>query len=121
MMAPLTTVWPFIITVSTLGTAIVTFSDVESPVRPLIAFWFLLICPGMAIVPFLGIREGISQLTLATALSLALDGLVSVSLLYAGLWSPDIMLAVLIVISLTGAALQIFRLGRYQEQDRLAP
>lgn len=119
-MTALTATWPLIIAVSSLGTAIVTFGDVESPVRPLIAFWFLLICPGMAIVPFLGIREGISQLTLAIALSLALDALVSISLLYAGLWSPDIMLAVLISVSLTGAALQILWLGRDHEQDWLA-
>ena len=63
--------WPTIIVLSAVCVGIVMFANVQSPIRPLLAFWFLLICPGMAMVRPLRVRELYVRLTLAVALSVA--------------------------------------------------
>lgn len=102
--------WPVIIVASALGTGLATFRDAAAA-RPALSLWFLLICPGMAFVRLLRLNDAIAQLTLAVALSLALDTIVAVAMLYAGLWSPKGILSVVIALSLLGAALQIDTMG----------
>ncbi|MDP9472229.1 MAG: hypothetical protein M3Q71_16445 [Chloroflexota bacterium] len=97
--------WPAVITSSSIVVGILTFADIESPLRAVISLWFLIACPGMAIVRLVGVDEMAMELTLAVALSLALDALVAMTMLYVGWWSPKGSLAVLIGVSLTGAAL----------------
>lgn len=75
----------------------------DSPVRTVLAIAFLMLVPGLAIVELLGISDLALRLTVATGVSLAIDGLVSMVLLYARIWSPGLALAILIGIS--GAAL----------------
>jgi len=99
--------WPVIIVASALGTGLATFRDAAAAARPALSLWFLLICPGMAFVRLLRLNDAIAQLTLAVALSLALDTIVAVAMLYAGFWSPKGILGVVIALSLLGAALQI--------------
>ena len=101
--------WPAIIVVSSAAIAILTYAGVESPVRVAFAFWFLLVCPGMALVRLLRLKDVIVELTLAVALSLALDALVASALVYTGLWSSKSSLAILIAISIAGAAAQLKR------------
>jgi len=99
--------WPAIIVVSSLGVSLMVFRDIASPLRSLTGFWFLFICPGMALVPLLRIKDRLTELILAIALSLALDMIVAEAVLYAGMWSSKVTLAVLICISLAGVALQL--------------
>ena len=99
--------WPAIITLSALAVAFVSILDTTSPFRLWIALWFLLVCPGMSLVRLLHLKDGLAEMTLAIALSIALDTIVSSVFLYAGLWSPKTKLLVLILISLCGVALQI--------------
>lgn len=98
--------WPAIIIVSCLVVGFVTFLDIQSPLRAVAAFWFLLICPGMALVRLLHIEELLVELTLAIALSLSLDAVVSSVLVYTRTWSSDLSLALLIAISIGGVAFQ---------------
>ncbi|CAA9570966.1 MAG: hypothetical protein AVDCRST_MAG49-3609 [uncultured Thermomicrobiales bacterium] len=105
-------VWPAVIIGSSIVVGILTFADVESPVRSAVSLWFLIACPGMAVVRLIGVGETAVELTLAVALSLALDTLVAMVMLYAGMWSPEGSLAVLIGVSLVGAGLQILRTER---------
>jgi hypothetical protein len=100
-------IWPIIIIASTIGVSLVTFGDVKSPIRPLIVMWFLFICPGMAFVRLLQLKEGFAEWTLAIALSFAMDTIVAGGMLYAGAWSPKWSLIVLVFLSLAGAMLQI--------------
>lgn len=100
-------VWPAIIIVSTAAVGFVTVAEVEAPARPVIALWFLLICPGMAFVRLLRIQDGFAEWTLAIALSLAFDTVVAGTQLYAGVWSPEGGLLALIGLSLGGVGLQI--------------
>lgn len=76
--------------------------------RPLIVLWFLLVCPGMALVRFLRLREPIAEWTLAIAVSLVLDALVASVQLYAGRWSPTLTLNILIGLCVAGALVQLF-------------
>jgi hypothetical protein len=83
------------------------FGDIDSPVRPLMSFWFLVICPGMAFVRLLHISNLLIEITLAVALSFALDAILATVMVYAGMWSPEWGLAMLLVISLGGALVQL--------------
>ncbi len=100
-------IWPVVIILSSLGAGFMVFSNVMAVIRPIVVLWFLFICPGMAFVRLLRLNEGITQLTLAIALSLALDAIVAGTMLYAGIWSPKGTLGIVIMLSLLGAALQI--------------
>lgn len=105
--------WPAILVVSSIGVALAMVGDIGAPLRPLIAFWFLLICPGMAFIRLLHLREWLTELTLAVALSLTLDTLVAEALVLNHLWSPQWGLFGLICLGLLGAALQLFEAVGY--------
>ena len=99
--------WPIIIIVSAMSTGFLVFTGNESPVRAVLAFWFLLICPGMALVRFLCISDGFAELSIAIALSIAIDTIVAGTMLYAGAWSTSVTLLLLIYISVGGAVIQL--------------
>jgi uncharacterized membrane protein len=99
--------WPTLILISALAVGLLTMTSIASPLRPMLALWFLLVCPGMAFVRLLHLRDSLAEWTLAVALSFALDALVVEIMLYSGLWSPKWGLAVLIGLSMAGAILQI--------------
>lgn len=99
--------WPGIIIASAAGAALALFGGIGPPIQPLIALWFLLICPGMAFIRLLEVGEPYIELTLALALSIALDALVAETLVLARLWTPGGALLVLICFSIAGAMLQL--------------
>jgi uncharacterized membrane protein len=98
--------WPVLIILSALAISIMTFGDSQFVLRPVVALWFLVICPGKALVGVLRISEKLTELTLAVALSLVIDAVVSEALIYVGLWSPKSSLAVIVAITMSGLALQ---------------
>jgi hypothetical protein len=93
--------------VSALAVEWVSLANIAEPLRPPIAFWFLLVCPGMAYVRLLRLKDSLAEWTIAIALSLALDAAVAGVMLFARAWSPGHGLIALIVISLAGALLQL--------------
>jgi uncharacterized membrane protein len=101
--------WISLITVSCLGVALAMVGHIDGAIRPVLAFWFLLICPGMAFVPLLHFKERLTELTLAIALSLALDTLVAEVMALNGIWSPKWGLFALICLTLSGLGLQVLR------------
>jgi hypothetical protein len=98
---------PGIIILSVVAVGLVALGNAHAPLRPLIALWFLFICPGMALVRPLRLRETRVMLSLAVALSLALDTVVAAVMLYAGMWSPNAALVVLMIIASGGAVLDV--------------
>jgi hypothetical protein len=80
-----------------------------SPVRTALAVWVLGVCPGLAVVGAIGLSDRWIEVSLAVALSLALDVIVSGVLTYAVGWSPDAALAILLVFSVIGAVVQAAR------------
>jgi uncharacterized membrane protein len=105
-------IWPAIIMVSAIGTGTLVIADILPPIRHLLSLWFLLVCPGMAYVRLLPIRDSLTQWTLAVALSLAMDTVVAAFMLYTGNWSPDWGLVALIAICLGGVLYPKSRLFR---------
>ncbi len=90
-----------------LAAACLVVADVDSAVRTLIVLAFLFVVPGLALVRPLRLGDGAFELVLAFALSVALSIIVSVSMLYAGAWSPRAALVVLEVITVFGAVLDV--------------
>jgi hypothetical protein len=103
--------WSVIISFSALGAALAVALDWPAPLRPALIIWFVAICPGMAIIRLLRLDSLLVELTLAIALSLALAGLIASALVYAGLWSPNLVLELLVVTAVGGLILGLRRRG----------
>ena len=94
--------WLWSVLASSIAVVSLVVLDVDSAIRPVVVVAFLIVAPGTAIVRLLKIPDRIAELTLGIALSAAVDGTVPGVLMYAGFWSSD--LALLIVIGITLAA-----------------
>ena len=79
----------------------------HSPLRTGLTVWFFLVCPGMAYIQSMRIEHGLTRWTLAIALSVTIDTLVALVMLYAGLWSARLGLIVIIAIALIGIGLHV--------------
>ncbi len=99
--------WPGAVALSIA--AAVAAGGLPTPARAVVVFVFLLVCPGTAFVPLLGVRRWETGLALVVATSLVLDTLVAEGMLLAKLWSPTAGLAILGALSLAGAAAQVVR------------
>jgi hypothetical protein len=107
--------WPAVIVASSIAVAICNWLAVGQPMRTIAAFWFFLVCPGLAVVGMIDIRDRLAEAIVAVALSIAIVTGVAMVMVMAEIWSPDAGLAVLIAISLAGAAAQAV-LRRRQER-----
>ena len=111
-MTPTAWHWPAgIATLCSTACTAVALGDSSTP-RTLVVVAFLLIAPGMAVVRAIGVGDLWAQLSLGLGLSVAIDSLVAGLLALAGAWSPTAILAILVGVSLAGAALELRRLGR---------
>lgn len=99
--------WPIVIAASAMLIAVLDFGGITTPIRPIAALWFLVFCPGIALVRLLRLQDLWAEVGLATAVSLSLDVGVASMLIYTGYWSPNLGLTILICVSLLGAALQV--------------
>ena len=70
---------------------------------------FVLVCPGLALVPLFGLDDVWAEVTLALAASVTVSTVLATTLLFAGLWSPTAIFIGLATISLAGAGLQLQR------------
>lgn len=102
---------PLIVLVSTVALVVLYGADWEGPVRVVVAFWFLLVCPGLAWIPLFPGTSRDAELALVIALSLALDTAVVTTQLALGLLSPAGSLVMLGGICGAGCTLQL-RPGR---------
>jgi hypothetical protein len=89
-------IWPAVIIGSAIAAAVFAFAVPESPVRPFVVVWFVLVCPGMALVRMLRLADPLLELATGIALGIALELLVVVLALYSGVWSPRWILAGLV-------------------------
>jgi hypothetical protein len=99
--------WPLVILISTGASWLFYASGNEGGVRAAVLLWFLFVCPGLAVVGLLGIAEPITKWTIVIALSIALDLVVTVTMLYANLWSIPAGLALLGLFAASGAIAQL--------------
>jgi hypothetical protein len=110
--------WPALLTISAIAAAVFTFANLSSPLRPVIIFWFLLVCPGMAFVRLLRLRDIVAEWSLAIMASLAADALIAGTMAYTGAWSPERGLGVLVVLTLAGV---MFQVAQHFGERYLAP
>ena len=78
----------------------------------------LFVCPGMTLVRFLQLQEGITEWTLALAMSLVIDTLVAGIQLYTGTWSTEATLIIIIVLCIAGVSYQIFQANKQVARRR---
>ncbi len=98
---------PALLLASVVALGALLVAGAESSLRTALAVWFLLACPGLALAPLVGLRDGLGTVTVAIALSIALDTIVAAALVYAGAWSPVAAFVILAAITLAGAARQL--------------
>ena len=102
-----TLLWPLIITISVILVLLGMDGIIGDPFRPIITFWFFLVCPGMAFVRLLRLENTITEAVLALALSITIDMLVSVILVLNRVYTPWFGLAIIATLSVIGAILQL--------------
>jgi len=98
--------WPVVVTALTVAAVLVLLAGAGPALRAPVVLAFALVGPGMALVPLLRLDDPLAELSLGVALSLALDTLVALAMLYAGAWSPEGALLALAAMSLAGVAAQ---------------
>jgi hypothetical protein len=101
--------YPALIVLSVLAASLVMFVYPDVAVRPLLIMGFLCVCPGLTVVRFFRLNETLIEWMLVIALSIAIDAFIAGILLYAGRWSPEDILIVLLSFCLVGAILMLFK------------
>lgn len=102
-------VWPLLIIVLAALSLVIVLPDVEFAARAPVVLAFALIGPGMALVRLIRLDEPWVELLLAVVVSLCLAGVVSTATIYAGAWSPQFTLMVLIAVSLGAVLTDLLR------------
>jgi hypothetical protein len=98
--------WPLAVTASTLALVALLIADAQGAPRVAAALWFLLACPGMAVVPLLSEVPAVARSALVVALSLAIDTAVITAMLAADLFSTATGALALSGICVAGCAAQ---------------
>jgi uncharacterized membrane protein len=102
-------VLPTLLLSSVLILGAILLAGGESALRTLLTVWFLVACPGLALAPLVGLRDALGTVTVAIALSIALDTIVAGALIYADAWSPVAAFMILAAITVAGGARQLAR------------
>jgi hypothetical protein len=100
-------IWPTTLALWAAVAAVAVFADVESPLRP-------------ALVLLLEIADRVTEMTLAIAISLALNAFVPGVMLYLEAWSPKAGFLILITITAVATAYEAARprIGRIAPSQR---
>lgn len=102
-------VWPEVVTASTVMMALVVRLDLGPPLAPIIAVWFVFLCPGLPYVRLLDLREPLTEALLAIALSLSIEAIVGLVLLRTSTWTSVGMLQIVLAITGVGVLLDAGR------------
>ena len=88
--------------------ACVLIAHAGPPVQSWVMFLFMVLYPGMPYARMLRLRGLLIEVTLAIALSLALDVIVAEVMVYARHFSTDLGVAALLAIALMGVGFQVW-------------
>lgn len=99
--------WPPVALGSAALACVLVAVDRGSVVRAVAVLWFVLVCPGLAVVRLARLDDQLAEASLAVAASLAIAGTVSGALMYARWWSPLRVLAALVAITVVGVAAEV--------------
>jgi uncharacterized membrane protein len=90
------------------ATELIVFSEGTGPIRLIVGLAFVLLVPGLALTRLLRLpADLLTFTTLAIALSAAIDSTIALILLYAGIWSVQLALTVLTVITAAIVAIDL--------------
>jgi uncharacterized membrane protein len=106
---------PAFILLSSLMVTVAVYGEWKNPLRGILVFGFMLICPGMAFAHLLPGKDQITRFILVIGLSLALDTAIAEVVLYLGLWSPHLMLLILIGFCCLGIVLKLLAENFHQK------
>lgn len=101
--------WPLVIGLSAAVAAAAVYADIDAAARAIVVLWFMLVCPGMAIVRLLRLSDPLTEFAIAVALSLAIETVLAVALLYAGSANFEVTFGVLLVVTLAAVAVDVTR------------
>lgn len=113
------TFWALLSLFSALLASLAMLIPFSLPLRPLITFWFLLFCPGLAVISFFHFQDGLTELVLALAFSIALDTLVALTMVEARIWSPFWGITLIVTLSVLAASAQLWRSWRSGSYDHV--
>lgn len=99
--------WWIIIPLWGVAAWLAVFNDVNLVLRFTVVFGFLMICPGKVLTYFLPISDETSQWSVSLALSVLLNAIVSLVMIYAKVWEPQYGLLLMIGLSIIGIIAQI--------------
>jgi len=77
--------------------------------RTLVTVWCFLVCPGMPYIQSLCIKHASIRWTLAVALSISIDTLVALAVLYGGVWDYKLGMFVILAITWIGVGVTMIR------------
>lgn len=95
--------WHLIVLFLNVLVAIVVFGEWLQPLRSWVLFIFLLFGPGLSLTFIIPSKDFTTQLFLIVVMSVGIDTVVAELFLYMHMWSPLLILAILMVICLTGS------------------
>lgn len=99
--------WTVVLLLSAILALLFVVADFGSPLRPVVALWFLSFCPGMAIVQLLAIRNRLGEFMLAIALSVTMATFTAMAMIYANTWSPQLGVGLLAAFTLAAVGLPL--------------
>lgn len=98
---------PLLLLASVAALGLALLAGGASATRSVLAIWFLLACPGLALAPLLRLHDALGTVTVAITLSIAIDTIVASVLVYCGAWSAVAAFAILAAVTVAGAAGQL--------------
>jgi uncharacterized membrane protein len=101
-----------VLLLATLVSAACYWADWRSPIRVAIALVFLLFLPGLAVAELARVADALERLVVGIGASVALETLVAVAFLYAGLFTPGRVFAVVVASTAVIAAAAALRFPR---------
>jgi uncharacterized membrane protein len=99
--------WPVGLIAGAVLTTVLSAGEVQGPGRVAVTLLFFGLFPGMAVLRLIMRTEFIPQMVLAAAISIALTSLIAMVMIYSGNWYPEIGMAILIVLTLVLAVLDL--------------
>ena len=96
--------WFALSLVATAAVALAALTGEDSSLRTLAVVWFLVTCPGMALARLIGLERTVDEACVGIGLSLGVNVLVAISLVYLGLWSAGAVFGVAAAVTLAATA-----------------
>lgn len=100
-----------------LMAGLVVFTGLLPLLRAPLVFVFFLICPGIGFINLLNLKQPLTEFVLVVALSLSIDSVIAMILLYSGAWSYQTGFLLLSGISLLGAISLFFHVKRETNEN----